>query len=80
MARYIRSTGRYRLIGVIGLAIAILSIFRASMWNKRTPRWEYWVDVFPAGLGYSMYLCCALGMLRVCRTTLTLISRSHLVS
>ena len=39
----------------------ILAIYSASTWTKDTPEWVYWAAVFPAGLGYSIFLCCGLG-------------------
>lgn len=38
----------------------ILGIYSASYWSSSTPGWHYVLDVFPTGLGYSMFLCCSL--------------------
>lgn len=38
----------------------IIGIYSASHWTGETPSWRFMLDVFPAGLGYSMFLCCSL--------------------
>jgi hypothetical protein len=57
----IKKTGKYTTLSAIGLAMPILGIYSASKWSEKTPEWAYWAAVFPAGLGYSIFLCCGLG-------------------
>ncbi|GHJ86755.1 hypothetical protein NliqN6_3157 [Naganishia liquefaciens] len=56
----IKRTGRYALLSIIGLAMPIISIFLASFWNEETAEWKFAAEVLPAGLGYSIFLCCSL--------------------
>ncbi|KAG7531600.1 hypothetical protein FFLO_04259 [Filobasidium floriforme] len=56
----IKKTGKYTRLSALGLAMPILSIYSASKWTRDTPEWAYWAAVFPAGLGYSIFLCAGL--------------------
>lgn len=56
----IKRTGRYAWLSAIGLAMPIISIYLASYWSESTPEWKFAAEVFPAGLGYSIFLCCSL--------------------
>jgi hypothetical protein len=39
----------------------IIGMYMASSWSPFTPSYQYWLEIFPAGLGYSIFLCCSLG-------------------
>ncbi|KAJ9096351.1 hypothetical protein QFC21_005172 [Naganishia friedmannii] len=56
----IKRTGRYAWLSAVGLAMPIISIYLASYWSESTPEWKFAAEVFPAGLGYSIFLCCSL--------------------
>ena len=57
----IKQTGKYTTLSAIGLAMPILAIFSAKNWTEQTSELQYWLAIFPAGLGYSIFLCCGLG-------------------
>lgn len=57
----IRKTAKYSALSWIGLAMPIAGIWAASRWNRETEEWVFYLEVFPAGLGYSIFLCCSLG-------------------
>lgn len=56
----IKSTGRYRLLGLISLLAPIGSALALSQWGEKTGWWEEWFDILPAGVGYSSYLVVSL--------------------
>lgn len=56
----IRSTGRSALLGIVSLALPIASAITMARWNEHTPSWVEWIDISPAGLGYSSYLVTSL--------------------
>lgn len=70
--RLIKRTGRYALLSIVGLAMPIISIYVASFWSESTSEFSYTAEIFPAGLGYSIFLCCSLGM---CLTSFLLPNR-----
>lgn len=58
----IKTTGRFRVLGLVSLALPVLSAFAMSRWGAgcRAGGWEEWVDVAPTGLGYSSFLVSSL--------------------
>ncbi len=59
--RYIKRTGKYSMLSSIGLFMPVLGMYMASNWGPFTRSYEYWLEIFPSGLGYSIFLCCSLG-------------------
>lgn len=64
----IRSTGRYRVLGLVSLILPIGSALAMSRWaageigtdTAGRGGWEEWFDAAPAGLGYSSFLVSSL--------------------
>ncbi len=48
------------LANSIGTVAAGISAFVASYWARDWPWWSYYLTLFPAVLGYSVFLCVGL--------------------
>jgi hypothetical protein len=62
--RHIRGGGRYRVLGIASLFPAVAASLLAIAWTPQWPWWGYYLTLFPASLGYSVFLCCQLGQWR----------------
>jgi len=60
--RYIRSGGHYKLLGTLALFAPMIGAFVASFWTPNWTTWSYYATVMPMTFGYSVFLCCQLGM------------------
>jgi len=63
MRRYIRSGGKYKLLGTIALFPPMIGAFVAAHWTPAWSSWSYYLTVMPMTFGYSVFLCCQLGEL-----------------
>ena len=61
MRRYIRSGGKYKLLGTIALFPPMIGAFVAAHWTPAWSSWSYYLTVMPMTFGYSVFLCCQLG-------------------
>jgi hypothetical protein len=60
--RYIRNGGKYKLLGTLALLAPMAGAFVASFWTPNWSTWSYYATVMPMTFGYSVFLCCQLGM------------------
>ncbi|KAK1925211.1 multidrug resistance protein fnx1 [Papiliotrema laurentii] len=58
--QHIRGGGRYRVLGIASLFPAVAASLLAIAWTPQWPWWGYYLTLFPASLGYSVFLCCQL--------------------
>jgi hypothetical protein len=61
--RYIRNGNPYKILGTIALLAPMIGAFVASLWTPNWSTWSYYATVLPMTFGYSVFLCCQLGML-----------------